>query len=158
VVNGTLLKAGVPIDSKFGGVLQIRNHKPLRFVELIHYDGSSLDPSEIFIKADMTSVAKAAKDGNGDILANYREIPAICQPLAEEVAGKLKDAGLGGILLMGNVSEPVCEIPIDINRIGVVLIGGLNPIAAAQEAGIISESHAMSALVDYQTLVKVTEV
>ncbi|OGO58295.1 MAG: hypothetical protein A2025_02645, partial [Chloroflexi bacterium RBG_19FT_COMBO_47_15] len=158
VVNGTLLKAGVPIDSKFGGVLQIRNHKPLRFVELIHYDGSSLDPSEIFIKADMTSVAKAAKDGNGDILANYREIPAICQPLAQEVAGKLKDAGLGGILLMGNVSEPVCEIPIDINRIGVVLIGGLNPIAAAQEAGIISESHAMSALVDYQTLVKVTEV
>ena len=158
VVNGTLLKAGVPIDSKFGGVLQIRNHKPLRFVELIHYDGSSLDPSEIFIKANMTSVAKAAKDGNGDILANYREIPAICQPLAQEVAGKLKDAGLGGILLMGNVSEPVCEIPIDINRIGVVLIGGLNPIAAAQEAGIISESHAMSALVDYQTLVKVTEV
>jgi len=158
VVNGTLLKAGVPIDSKFGGVLQVRNHQPLRFVELIHYDGSSVDPSEIFIKATMTSVAKAAKDGNGDILANYREIPAICQPLAEEVAGKLKDAGLGGILLMGNVSEPVCEIPVDLNRIGVVLIGGLNPVAAAQEAGIISESHAMSVLVDYQTLVKVSEV
>ncbi len=158
VVNGTLLKAGVPIDSKFGGVLQVRNHQPLRFVELIHYDGSSVDPSEIFIKATMTSVAKAAKDGNGDILANYREIPAICQPLAEEVAEKLKDAGLGGILLMGNVSEPVCEIPVDLNRIGVVLIGGLNPVAAAQEAGIISESHAMSVLVDYQTLVKVSEV
>jgi len=34
VVNGTLLKAGVPMDSKFGGVLEIRNNKPLRFVEL----------------------------------------------------------------------------------------------------------------------------
>jgi len=158
VVNGTLLKAGVPIDSKFGGILQIRNRSPLRFVELIHYDGSSLDPSEIFIRANMTSVTKVAEDGNGEILANYREISAICQPLAEKIVAKLKDAGLGAILLMGNVSEPVCEIPIDINRIGIVLFGGLNPVAAAVEAGITSESHAMSILVDYQTLVKVSEV
>jgi len=158
VVNGMLLKAGVPIDSKFGGILQIRNRSPLRFVELIHYAGSSLDPSEIFIRANMTSVAKVAEDGNGEILANYREIPAICKPLAEEIAAKLKDASLGAILLMGNVSEPVCEIPIDVNRIGVVLIGGLNPVAAAAEAGITSESHAMSTVVDYQALVKVSEV
>jgi len=158
VVNGALLKAGVPIDAEFGGILQIRNHNPLRFIEIIHYAGSSLDPTEIFIRANMTSVAGAAKDGNGEILANYREIPAICRPLAEEVAAKLKDAGLGGILLMGNVSEPVCEIPLEVNRIGVVLVGGLNPIAAAAEAGIISESRAMSTMVDYQTLMKVTEV
>jgi repressor of nif and glnA expression len=158
VVNGALLKAGVPIDSKFAGILQIRNHSPLRFIEIIHYAGSSLDPSEIFIRANMTSVTAAAKDGNGEILANYREIPAVCKSLAEEVAAKLKDAGLGGILLIGNVSEPVCEIPIELNRIGVVLIGGLNPVAAAVEAGIISESHAMSTVVDYQTLVKVSEI
>jgi hypothetical protein len=158
VVNGALLKAGVPIDSKFGGILQIRNRNPLRFIEIIHYAGSSLDPSEIFIRANMTSVAEAAENGNGEILANYREIPAICRPLAEEVKAKLKDAGLGGILLMGNVSEPVCEIPIELNRIGVVLVGGLNPVAAAVEAGITSESHAMSTVVDYQALVKVSEV
>ncbi|MFC1910363.1 DUF128 domain-containing protein [Chloroflexota bacterium] len=158
VVNGALLKAGVPIDSKFGGILQIRNSNPLRFIEIIHYAGSSLDPTEIFIRANMTSVAKAAKDGNGEILANYREIPAICRPLAEEVAVKLKDTGLGGILLIGNTSEPVCEIPIELNQIGVVLVGGLNPVAAAAEAGIISESHAMSTVIDYQTLVQVSEI
>jgi repressor of nif and glnA expression len=158
VVNGALLKAGVPIDSKFGGILQIRNYSPLRFIELIHYAGSSLDPSEIFIRANMTSVAEAAKDGNGEILANYREIPAVCKPLAEEVAAKLKDASLGGILLIGDVSEPVCEIPIELNRIGVVLIGGLNPVAAAAEAGIINESHAMSTVLEYQRLKKFQEV
>jgi repressor of nif and glnA expression len=158
VVNGTLLKAGVPIDSKFGGILQIRNRNPLRFIEIIHYAGSSLDPTEIFIRANMTSVIETVKDGNGEVLANYREIPAICRPLAEEVVAKLKDAGIGGILLMGDISEPVCEIPIEINQVGVILTGGLNPVAAAAEAGIISESHAMSTIVDYQTLVKVTEV
>jgi len=158
LVNGTLLKAGVPVDSRFGGILQIQNHKPLRFTELIHYSGTSLDPSEIFIRARMTSVAGVVENGNGEILANFREIPAVCRPLAEEVVAKLKDASLGGIFLMGNVSEPVCEIPIDLNRIGVILIGGLNPVAAAQEAGIDSENHAMSVLVDYQTLVKVDEI
>jgi HTH-type transcriptional regulator, global nitrogen regulator NrpRI len=158
IVNGTLLKAGVPIDSKFGGILQVRDRKPLRFVELIHYAGSSLDPSEIFIRANMTSVAKVAAEGNGEILANFREIPSICQPVAREVEAKLKEAGLGGIYLIGNISEPVCEIPIDLNRIGIVLIGGLNPVAAAAEAGIASESIAMSFLLDYQSLVKISEI
>jgi repressor of nif and glnA expression len=158
IVNGTLLKAGIPIDSKFGGLLQIRNRNPLRFVELIHYTGSSLDPTEIFIRANMTSVTEVAKYGNGEMLANYREIPAVCRPLAEEVTAKLKYAGVGGILLMGNTSEPICEIPIELNRIGVVLIGGLNPVAAAAEAGITSESHAMSTVIDYQKLVKVSEI
>jgi repressor of nif and glnA expression len=157
-VNGSLLKAGVPIDSKFGGILQIRNHTPLRFVELIHYEGSSLDPSEIFIRAKMTSVLKVAAEGNGEILANYREIPSICRPLAESVSAKLEKAGLGGIFLLGNISETVCETPIDLNRVGVVLIGGLNPVAAAAEAGINSESHAMSTVVDYKTMVDFAQI
>jgi len=158
VVNGTLLKAGVPTDSKFGGILQIQNNKPLRFVELIHYDGSSLDPTEIFIRANMTSVIKVVETGSGGILANYREIPAISKPLVEEVQEKLIDAGITGFLMIGNVSEPVCEIPIELNRIGVILLGGLNPVAAVTEAGIYSESHAMSTIIDYQKLTPIAEI
>jgi repressor of nif and glnA expression len=37
VVNGVLLKAGIPIESRFGGVLEIRDNKPRRFVALISY-------------------------------------------------------------------------------------------------------------------------
>jgi repressor of nif and glnA expression len=158
VINGTLLKAGVPMDSRFGGILQIRNHEPLRFVELIHYAGSSLDPSEVFIRAGMTSVRDVARTGNGKILANFREIPALCRPTAENVVAKLKEAGLGGLMVMGNTSEPVCEMPIELNRIGMVLIGGLNPIAAAEEAGIEAENYAMSTVLEYQSLKKFQEV
>ncbi|OGO19156.1 MAG: hypothetical protein A2Z15_05995 [Chloroflexi bacterium RBG_16_50_11] len=158
VVNGALLKAGIPVDSRFGGILQIQNHKPLRFTELINYAGSSLDPSEIFIRANMTSVGKAAATGNGDILANFREIPAVCHPTAEEVVRKLKDARIGGLLLLGNVSEPICEMSIDLNRVGAILIGGLNPVAAAHEAGIQSENYAMSTLMEYEKLVRIDEV
>jgi repressor of nif and glnA expression len=158
VINGTLLKAGVPIDSRFGGILQIRNHQPIRFVELIHYAGSSLDPSEVFISAKMTSVSQAARGGNGKILANFREIPAICRPVANEVVARLKEAGLNGMLVIGETSEAVCEVPIELNRIGMVLLGGLNPVAAAAEAGIEVESQAMGTVLDYQSLIKFEEL
>jgi len=158
VINGTLLKAGVPMDSRFGGILQLRNHKPLRFVELIHYAGSSLDPSEVFIRARMTSVRDVAKRGEGKILANFREIPAACRPIVEEVMVKLKELGIGGLMVMGNTSEPVCEIPVELNRIGMVILGGLNPVAAAEEAGIEAENYAMSAIMKYQNLVNFSEV
>ena len=158
VINGSLLKAGIPIDSRFGGILQVKNHQPLRFVELIHYAGSSLDPSEVFISARMTSVTEVATSGNGKILANFREIPALCRPTAEEVIAKLKEAGLGGPLLMGNTSEPVCEIPVELNRVGMVLLGGLNPVAAAEEAGIEAENRAMSTVIDYGGLIKFREI
>ena len=35
VINGVLLRAGVPSDYRFGGILQIRNSKPRRFVAII---------------------------------------------------------------------------------------------------------------------------
>ena len=154
VINGTLLKAGVPIESRFGGLLQISNGQPLRFVELIHYAGSSLDPSEVFIKAGMTSVIETASKGEGTILANFREIPALCRPIVEDVTAKLKEAGMGGLLMAGNTSEPVCQVPVELNRFGIVLIGGLNPVAAAVEAGISVENRAMSTVVEYRDLIR----
>jgi len=154
IINGALLKAGIPMDSKFGGLLQIRNNKPFRFVELIEYAGSSLDPSEIFVTSRMTSVGEVARRGEGKVLANFREIPALCRPVAEEVISGLREAGLGGLLVMGDTSQSVGEVPVELNKIGIIILGGLNPVAAAVEAGIEVENHAMSALVEYQDLTR----
>ena len=158
VINGTLLKAGIPMDSRFGGIIEMKNNKPVRFVEIINYAGSSMDPSEIFIRARMTSVLEVVKKGEGKLLANYRETPAICRPIVEEVVAQMKNVGIGGVLMLGNASDPVCEIPVELNRIGIVLLGGLNPVAAAEEAGIEADSHAMSTLVNFQTLKKIGEL
>lgn len=158
IINGTLLKAGIPMDSKFGGILQIKNHKPVRFVELIQYAGSSLDPSEIFITSRMTSVGRAAREGEGRILANFREIPALCQPTAEKVVADLKQADLDGLIMMGEVSKPVCGVPVEVNKVGMILIGGLNPVAAAVESGIGVENRAMSAIMEYKDLIKFWEL
>lgn len=157
VVNGTLLKAGIPMDSKFGGLLQMQGYEPLRFVELINYAGCSLDPSEIFIKAGMTSVSHVVKTGSGNILANFREIPSICRPIAHEVISGLAKANINGVLVFGSLSEAVCEVSVELNRVGIVLLGGLNPVAVVEESGIPMESHAMSTVVDYKELVNFEE-
>jgi repressor of nif and glnA expression len=152
VINGVLLKAGVPIDSRFGGVLEIRDSKPRRFTAIINYAGTSLDPSEQYIRARMTSVSQAAKTGNGKILANFREIPAQSRAIVDEKASILKETGIGGVYALGNTSEPICRITVGLNRVGIVLLGGLNPVAAAVEAGIEVESIAESGMIDFQRL------
>lgn len=152
VINGVLLKSGIPIESRFGGVLEVRDSKPRRFVAIINYAGTSLDPSEQYIRARMTSVGEVAETGNGKILANFREIPAPSRAIVEEKVAMLKETGIGGVYALGNTSEPICQITVDLNRVGIVLLGGLNPVAAAVEAGIEVESIAESGLIDYQQL------
>jgi len=152
VVNGILLKAGIPIDSKFGGVLEIRDGKPRRFVAIINYDGTSLDPSEQYIRARMTSVGEAARTGNGRLLANFRELPAPARAIAEERIALLKEVGINGVYILGNTSEPICQITTGLNRIGMVLLGGLNPLSAAAEAGIEIENIGESGLIDFHKL------
>jgi len=152
VINGVLLKEGIPTDSRFGGILQLNNRKPWRFSELIQYSGSSLDPSEIFIAGRMTSIGQAAKAGDGKILANFREIPAMSLSLAEKVIAKLKQAGVNGPLALGEASKPVCEVPVGLNKIGMVLAGGLNPVAAAVEAGFNISNKAMSRVIEFEEL------
>jgi repressor of nif and glnA expression len=158
VINGVLLKSGVPIESRFGGVLEIRDSKPRRFVAIINYGGTSLDPSEQYIRAGMTSVGDASRTGNGKILANFREIPAPSRSIVEEVITRLKEAGIGGVYALGNTSEPVCQIAIGLNRVGVVLLGGMNPVAAAVEAGVEVENIAESGMIDFEQLVSVWQL
>ena len=151
-VSGVLLKAGVPTEFRFGGVLEVRNFKPRRFVAIIDYAGTSLDPSEQFIRAKMTSVGEAARTGNGKLLGVFRTIPAPARGVVEEKITKLKEIGIGGVYALGNTSEPICQIPVNLNRVGIVQLGGLNPVAAAVEAGIEIENIAESGLIDFQQL------
>jgi repressor of nif and glnA expression len=158
VINGVLLKAGVPTEYRFGGVLEVRNLKPRRFVGIIDYSGTSLDPSEQFIRAKLTSVREAAKTGNGKIIGVFRTIPAPARSLVEEKVAVLKEAGIGGMLALGDTSESLCQIPVGINRVGVIQLGGLNPVAAAVEAGIEIENVAESGLIDFERLHSVWEL
>ena len=152
-INGALLKAGIPVQSKFGGILEVRESKPPRFTAIINYAGTSVDPNEQYIHAGMTSISEAIKTGNGKILANFREAPASARSMAAEVIDSLKKAGISGVYALGNTSEPICQIPVRMNQVGMVLLGGLNPLAAAFEAGIGVENIGESGTLDFERFV-----
>jgi len=151
-ICGALLRAGIPVEPRFGGILQIQKHEPLRFVDLVEYAGCSLDPSKVFIAGGMTSVREAAKDGNGKILASFCELPAVARPKAEAIINELEEAGLKGPLMLGKTGETVFQFPVAADRVGMVLADGLNPVAATAEAGIRVTNHAMSGTIDFVKL------
>ncbi len=152
VISGTLLKSGIPVYPKFGGLLQIRNYRPLRFIELIEYSGCSLDPSEMFIASRMTSVNEVARNGEGKIAANYWEMPAPTRPAADAIIKKLTAANLGGLVIIGEIGQSICETSVRPNTIGMVLQSGLNPVAAAVEAKLDVVNYAMSGVISYKKL------
>ena len=158
VTNGVLLRAGVPTDYRFGGLLEVRNSRARRFVAIIEYAGTSLDPSEQFIRARMTSVSEVVKTGAGKVLGVFRTMPALARSILEEKMALLKEAGIHGVFAVGGTSEPIGQIPVGLNRIGVIQLGGLNPIAAAVEAGFQVDSTAESGFVEYERLVPAADL
>lgn len=157
-LNGVLLHHGIPVTSLFGGLLELRNHRPYRFAEVIYYQGTSIDPLEVFIRSRMTSYSEAISSGNGRIGAGFREMPAESRNQVIEIAQYLEKVGLGGFMIIGWPDEPVLDIPVPAGQIGSVVIGGLNPIAIIEERGNSISFRALAALVEYERLFPYNEL
>ncbi|MDO8870136.1 MAG: DUF128 domain-containing protein [Methanobacteriaceae archaeon] len=151
-LDGILIKNGIMSTPKYGGILEMEEKGP-RFVELTAYSGSSLDPHEIYISKDMTSVNEALT-GYGRLLAGLKEIPYLTRPHALEILSHIQDAGLS-VLKIGEPSELVYNAKVERYRVGIVAPGGLNPLAAVKEQGISVEPKAVETLVELKELEKI---
>ncbi|GAB4351802.1 MAG: NrpR regulatory domain-containing protein [Candidatus Abyssubacteria bacterium] len=149
-LNGVLLSHGIPTHSRFGGLLEVQDYKPTRFVQFIHYSGTTLDPLEIFIRSGMTDYVGATRNGNGRIGASFREVPAESRDRVIELAHRLEEVGLGGFMTIGWPGQPLLEIPVNHGQVGAIVIGGLNPVAILEEKGIKCHSRALAAMVPYE--------
>jgi hypothetical protein len=157
-LNGVLLKHSIPIESRYGGLLEIRDGRPYRFTELVGYHESTLDPAEIFIASKMTSINEAAATGHGRVLGSFREVPAVCLPDLERVLGEAAKRGLGGVLAVGRPGQPVLGVHVGVDRVGMALIGGLTPVAAVEETGIPTVNKAMTGLARFEDLRSVWDI
>jgi len=151
-LNGVLLAHGIPTNSRFGGLLELQNRKPTRFVEIITYEGTSVDPLEVFIRSGMTDYVGATSTGNGRIGVGFRELPADSRDKVVDLMHRLKEVGLGGFLRIGWPGQPLLEIPVSEGRIGAIVIGGLNPAAILEETDIRIKSKALAGLTEYERL------
>ncbi|MDD5243637.1 MAG: NrpR regulatory domain-containing protein [Syntrophorhabdaceae bacterium] len=157
-LNGVLLKHGIPTISRFGGLLELQDKTPVRFVEIIMYDGTSIDPLEIFIRSGMTNYMGAIQTGDGRIGASFREFPAESRELVVQLAEKLKRVGLGGLARIGRPGQTILDIPVNEGRIGAIVIGGLNPVSILEENGVRAYSRALAGLIDFSRLFRYDEM
>ena len=148
-IDGILTKNGISTSPQYGGILETEGKSP-RFIELTAYSGSSLDPHEIYISKNMTSVGESLK-GRGRILASLREIPYISRPQAVEILEDVKEAGFS-ILEIGKPSELIYNAKVERYHAGIVAPGGLNPIAIIRERGIHVEPKAVETLMKLQDM------
>ena len=152
-LNGVLVAHGIPTHSRFGGLLELRDSKATRFAEFINYDGTTIDPLEVFIRSVMTDYVGATRTGSGLIGASFREVPADSRDHVLELGERMDKVGLGGVFLIGWPGRPLLEIPVSEGRLGLVVVGGLNPVAILEERGIsVHRTGALAGLIDYGRL------
>ncbi|HUI39929.1 MAG TPA: NrpR regulatory domain-containing protein [Methanothrix sp.] len=151
-LDGMLMKMGIPVETSYAGVVEIRGGKPVEFTDLIAYAGSSIDPMKIFMARRVTRVADTVSSGSGRVLANVRAIPVAAADQASDLLEKSKAAGFGGLLEVGKPGEPIMGCPVGPGKIGIAFSAGVNGAVAAEEQGIRIRTHPLSALLDYSRM------
>jgi repressor of nif and glnA expression len=134
-LDSILIHSGVPLFFKYGGLVQVVNRKPIRFVEIISYEGTTIPPLEVFVYRKMTSISRILKTGSGMLLATLREIPSEARERTVKILDEQQKKGWGGVIVLGEPNEPVLGIPVGMDRFGICMVGGIVPGAAMVEEG-----------------------
>jgi repressor of nif and glnA expression len=85
-------------------------------------------------------------------LAGFREIPVACLAQAENIIEKLAQIGFSGTVVVGEPNQPALQIPVSSGYAGLVILAGLNPLAAVEETGIDTQNMSLSMMMDFQKL------
>jgi len=56
------------------------------------------------------------------------------------------------LLKLGKEGESICETAVSLGRVGMIVIDGLNPVAAAVEAGVTIINHHVTGLIEFSKL------
>ncbi len=157
-IDGVLLKAGIPVKPKFGGVVEIHEGSPLRFTDILTYESTTIDPLDVLMSQELTSVTEMVSTGSGKILANLREAPMAARDTIEQVLDSLVEAGFSCILEVGEPNNDILGVQVGRDKIGIAVIGGTNPMVLVQEQGIEINTQEMSVLLDIEEMVHIDEL
>jgi len=150
-IDGIFIKHGIPSNIRYGGLLKIEDTLPTAYTDLIAYQGTSLDPIQVFTTRRMTSILSAARRGDGVVLANVRTVPSIAAEKAIELLHNAKRAGIVGWI----------ESPLQIgalescsagDAVAINIYAGANPMASLYELDMPVKVHSNAALMDMNLL------
>ena len=157
-IDGVLLKAGIPLNPILGGIAQIKNGAPVRFTDILMYASTTIDPLDVLISQEQTSIIRLLETGSGNILANLREAPMAARNDIERTLSDLMDAGFSGILEVSEPNTRILDVPVERDHLGIAVIGGTNPMAAVKEYKIPIQTSAMSTMININELIHISEI
>jgi repressor of nif and glnA expression len=106
----------------------------------------------------MADYINAVTSGNGRIGVSFREFPAQSVEAVRSISDQLETLGLGSLLCLGNPGQSLYGVPVGPQRVGAIIIGGLNPMSIFEETGMRAQSSALSGLVDFNRLFHFSEL
>jgi repressor of nif and glnA expression len=155
--DGLLIRRGIPINPIGGGIVQIEDRTPIRFIHMILYEHTTIDPLDVLNSQRLTSVTNVMRRGNGTILANIREFHMEAESSVAEVLDELADSSFMGILEVGMPNVSLLGVPVSPQFIAIAAVGGTNPMAAIRESGRWVRTNAMKGLMDISEMTEIRD-
>jgi hypothetical protein len=146
-IDGILINNGIMSNPKYGGLLELT--EPPLFIDMISYNGTTIDPHKVFLSKNMTSIT--GNIGPNKILASVKEVPYIAREYAVYLLDILNNVGFS-IYKIGKPRELVYNAKAENYNFGVITGGGLNSIGAIKEKGIDIEVKAIEKLIPFEKM------
>lgn len=146
-IDGILINNGIMSNPTYSGLLELT--EPPLFIDLISYNGTTLDPHKIFLSKNMTSITGGA--GPNKILASVKEIPYVARDHAVELLEILNNIGFS-IYKIGKPREFVYNSKVENYNFGVITGGGLNSIGAVKESGVPIQVKALEKMMPFEKM------
>lgn len=157
-ISGVLLKHGVPVRPKGGGIIEVAEREPARFTDMLMYWATTIDPIDVLTAQGLTDIMGMMKTGNGRILGNLQEAPMLGRDRIEEVLDLLATAEFAGVLELGEPNMDVLGVSVERDHLGIALVGGTNLVAAARECDIEIEHESISDLTEISEMRHIEEM
>jgi len=157
-ISGVLLKSGIPVRPKGGGLIEVIEREPIRFTDMLMYWATTIDPIDVLTSQELTDITGMMRTGNGRILGNLQEAPMLARERIEEVLELLTAAEFTGVLELSEPNMNVLGVSVERDHVGIALVGGTNLVAAAQECGISIKHESISGLTEVALMKHIEEL
>ena len=152
-LNGVLVAHGIPTHSRFGGLLELTRRQAHSFRGVHQLRRHHSRPAGDLHPQCHDRLRGGDANGQRSHRGQFPRSAGRQPRPRHRTRPQDGQVGLGGLFLIGWPGQSLLDIPVSEGRLGLVVVGGLNPVAILEERGIhVRRTGALPGLIDYDRL------